>query len=199
MTKPAKEIKPLDVYPATAERWPDLEALFGHNGAFAGCWCMFWRLNRSEFKTLQSEGRKAAMREMTLKDQAPGLLAYTDGKPVGWCSIGPREEFAALEASRVLKRVDDAPVWSIVCFFVAKAYRGQRVMADLLKAALGYAQEHGANIVEGYPLDLESPKLAGQRLKSFTGYMGIASIFREAGFVEVGRASETQLIMRCVL
>lgn len=100
------------VHPVTADRWPDLEALFGPQGAYSGCWCMHWRLMRPQFKELGEEGRKAALRHLTHTDPAPGVLAYQDGAPVGWCSIGPREAFAALEASRTLKRVDDQPVWS---------------------------------------------------------------------------------------
>jgi GNAT superfamily N-acetyltransferase len=186
----------IEVLPATAERWPNLEALFGPKGASSGCWCTFWRLKRSTFNALDGEGHKAVLRELTLQGQVPGVLAYVAGKAVGWCSLGPRSDYAALEASRMLKRLDDQPVWSIVCFFVAKGYRRQGVMAALLRGAVAYAREQGASVVEGYPLDLQSPRLAGQKLSGCGGYMGIAATFREAGFVEAGRASETRLIMR---
>lgn len=186
----------LEIHSATAERWPDLETLFGEKGAYAGCWCMFWRLPRADFKKMKGEGTKAVLKEMTCKNEIPGLLAYVDGQPAGWCAVGPREDFAAIEASRVLKRVDDQPVWSVVCFFMGKPYRKQGLMTALLQGAMEYAREHGATMLEGYPLDMQSPPLAGQKLSTFGGYMGIASIYRAAGFVEVGRASETQLIMR---
>jgi GNAT superfamily N-acetyltransferase len=188
--------KPITIYPATAERWPDLEALFGQHGAYADCWCMFWRLSRSDFKRMKGAGTQAALREMTLNNAVPGLLAYDEDKAVGWCSVGPRQHFLALENSRILKRLDDLPVWSIVCFFVAKSHRGKGIMNALLRGAVQYAREHNAKIVEGYPIDLQSLKLAGQKLTGCRGYMGIASVFRDAGFIEVGRASETQLIMR---
>jgi GNAT superfamily N-acetyltransferase len=157
---------------------------------------MFWRLERAEFKKLRGEGTRAVLKEMTDRNEVPGLLAYVDGKLAGWCSIGPRESYRALEKSRILKRVDDAPVWSIVCFFVDKAFRKQGVMYGLLHGAITYASAKGAKIVEGYPIDTQSPKLAGRKLTGCGGYMGIAAAFREAGFVEAGRASETQLIMR---
>src|SRR5690606_24036668 len=102
----------------------------------------------------------------------------------------------ALENSRILKRVDDQPVWSIVCFFVDKSARKQGLMTEMIKGAVNYAQKKGAKIIEGYPIDMQSEKLAGQKLNSYAGYMGIASAYREAGFVEAGRASETQIIMR---
>jgi hypothetical protein len=196
MAKAQRKTSKLDVYPATAERWHDLERLFGPKGAYAGCWCMFWRLERSDFKQLKGEGTKAVLKDLTCHDQVPGVLAYADGQPVGWCSIGPRQTYTALENSRILKRLDDQPVWSVVCFFVDKAHRQHGAMLDLLRGAVKYAKSQGAQVVEGYPIDMQTPKLAGQKLSSYAGYMGIASVFRALGFVEAGRASETQLIMR---
>lgn len=188
-----------EVLSATSERWPDLEALFGKSGGHGGCWCMFWRLKRAQFNGLGTEGRKAALRDLACAGPVPGLLAYAGGQCVGWCCVGPREEFTALENSRILKRVDDQPVWSIVCFFVARGARRQGVLRALLQGALCYAQGQGARIVEGYPLDMQTPKLWGQNLTGYSGFMGIASAYRDAGFAEVGRASETQLIMRKAL
>lgn len=194
MSKSKIEIKPL-----TTERWNDATSLFGERGGYSGCWCMFWRLDRSDFKKLRGEGTKEILHQMTTKKQEPGLLAYIDGKPAGWCSVGPRENYLALENSRILKRVDDEPVWSIVCFFVDKSARKQGLMYALVRSAVTYAKKRGAKVVEGYPIDMQSDKLAGQKLNSYAGYMGVASAYREAGFVEAGRASETQLIMRYVI
>jgi len=182
--------------PLTKDRWDDLLALFGERGASNGCWCMFWRLPRRDFGELRSAGRKEILHRMTMKDEVAGLLAYEEGKPVGWCSIGPREDYLALENSRLLKRLDAKPVWSIVCFFMDKPARGQGLMYEMIRGAVAYAKRQGARIVEAYPTDMESPKLAGKRLTSDGGYMGIASAFRKAGFREVARASETKLIMR---
>jgi GNAT superfamily N-acetyltransferase len=160
---------------------------------------MYWRLERADFKALQGNGTKAVLKEMTCQNKIPGLLAYVEGQPVGWCSLGPRQEYLALENSRILKRIDDAQVWSIVCFYIARSYRKTGIMQAMLQAAVEYARQQGAGIVEGYPVDLLSPQLVGKKLKSFFGYMGIASVFRKVGFVEVGRASDTQLIMRYTL
>lgn len=197
MTPPKTQARSsINVHPATAERWPDLETLFGPNGAYAGCWCMNWRMERALFKRLKGDGTKASLEALTRGGDEPGLLAYIKNQPVGWCAIGPRESYAALENSRILKRVDDAPVWSIVCFYVSRPARRQGVMKALLGGAVRYAKRHGAQLVEAYPIDMQSSKLAGQTLNGYGGYMGVASIFREAGFAEVGRASETQLILR---
>lgn len=189
----------IEVHPITAESWSDLETLFGPGGAYAGCWCMFWRLERSQFKRDKGEGNKHTLQHLVYADTPPGLLAYVNGQPAAWCSIGPRQEYVALENSRILKRIDDQPVWSIVCFFVAKPFRHQGLMAQLVAAAVQYARQQGATTIEAYPIDMATPQLTGQKLNSYAGYMGIASAFRAAGFIEVGKASETQLIMRYII
>jgi GNAT superfamily N-acetyltransferase len=186
----------IEVSPATAERWNELESLFGVRGASEDCWCMFWRLRRKDFNQLNGEERKSLLRERTLDNRIPGLLAYVDGQVAGWCSIAPREQYQALEYSRSLKRIDKKPVWSIVCFYINKTYRFHGLMEALIRGAIDYARQHEAKIVEAYPIDMQSLKLSGHKLTGDRGYMGIASIFRKAGFVDIGRASETQLIMR---
>ncbi len=187
---------PVSIFPVTSDRWPDLEALFGPKGAYAGCWCMFWRLDKAQYKQAGREGRREGLKALALQGRVPGLLAYVDGQPAGWVSLGPRQDYPFLEASRLLKRVDDLPVWAIVCFFIARPYRKQGLMLALLQGALAYACQQGAVALEGYPTDLQSPRLAGQPLRGCTGYMGIASAYREAGFIQVGQVSETQLVMR---
>ncbi|NMC78222.1 MAG: GNAT family N-acetyltransferase [Chloroflexi bacterium] len=181
----------VQIYPLTPERWPDLEALFGKRGASGGCWCMWWRLPRSEFRRLTGEGNKEALKSIVDRGEVPGLLAYHDGQAVGWVSLAPRAAFPLLERSRVLKRVDEQAVWSVVCFFVARPYRRQGMSVQLLQAAVAHARRNGAEIVEGYPVEPKS----GSYPDAFA-YTGAADAFRTAGFVEVLRRSETRPIMR---
>ena len=187
-------VSKLDFYPVTPERWKDFETLFGERGACGGCWCMWWRLKRSEFEKQKGAGNKRAMKKIITSGEVPGLLAYANGHPIAWCSVAPREVFSALERSRILKRVDDNPVWSVVCFFVAKPYRRKGLTVEFLKAAVQYAKDQGAKIVEGYPVE---PK-KGITADVFA-YTGLASAFRKAGFEEVARRSETRPIMRYFL
>ncbi|UCE20093.1 MAG: GNAT family N-acetyltransferase [Gemmatimonadota bacterium] len=184
-------ISDLRYHPVTPEQWKDFEALFGERGACGGCWCMWWRLKRSDFEDQKGDGNKRAMRKIIKAGEIPGLLAYKDGQPIAWCSVAPREEFSVLERSRILKRVDDKPVWSIVCFFVAKPFRRSGVTVKILEAAVQYAKEQGAKIVEGYPVEPRQEKTA-----DVFAYTGLASAFRKAGFKEVARRSETRPIMR---
>lgn len=180
--------------PVTADRWDDFEKLFGPRGAVGGCWCMWWRLTRSEFDRQRGEGNRKAMKSIVLSGEVPGILAYAGEDPIGWCSIAPRLTFPVLARSPVLKPVDDQPVWSVVCFYIARAYRRQGVSLALLTAALDYARSQGAHIVEGYPI--EPKKVGAPDIYAFTG---MATTFRQAGFVEVARRSEHRPIMRYYL
>ncbi|HXH82541.1 MAG TPA: GNAT family N-acetyltransferase [Candidatus Tectomicrobia bacterium] len=186
-------IDALDVRPLTPDRWQDLETLFGPRGASDGCWCMWWRQTRAEFEEKKGEENKRAFRGIVASGQIPGLLAYVDGRPAGWCAVQPRDAYARLDRSRTLKRVDEQPVWSVVCFFVAKAYRRRGLTTALLEAAVRYAVAHGARIVEGYPVD---PGEGGT--PDPWAYTGLVSAFRNAGFVEVARHSPGRPIMRYV-
>lgn len=184
----------LSFHPLTPERWTDFETLFGPNGAYGGCWCMFWRITRSQFSEDQGPGNKSAMRELVESGVVPGILAYRASEPVGWCSIAPRTDFGSLERSPVLRRIDDKPVWSIVCFYVAPGQRGQGVARALIHAAVDYAHDRGAEIVESYPVVARK-----KRLPPVSSYMGTPSLFEEEGFVAVDQPSETRRIMRSTI
>jgi GNAT superfamily N-acetyltransferase len=184
----------LKFYPLTSKRWKDLEKLFGPRGACGGCWCMWWRLKRSQFQKQQGEGNKKALKRIVNSGEIPGILAYAGGEPIAWCSVAPREAYPVLENSRILKLVDDKPVWSIVCFFVAKGCRRKGVSKQLIMAAIDYVKKQGGKIVEGYPVE---PKKS--QIPDLFAYHGLASTFRKAGFVEVLRRSETRPLMRYLI
>lgn len=181
----------LDFQPVTPERWNDLETLFGPRGAIGGCWCMWWRIKRADFEKQQGDGNHEAMCSIIESGKVPGILAYSNGEAVAWCSVAPREDYPVLDRSPTLKRVDDQPVWSIVCFFVAKAYRHQGLSSEILKGAMEYASQHGARIIEGYPIE---PKK--DRAPDIYIFTGMASTFKKLGFQEVARRSASRPIMR---
>ena len=180
--------------PLTPERWQDFEQLFGERGACGGCWCMWWRLKRSDFDKQKGDGNKKAMKALVNSGKIPGIIAYQESEPIGWCSVGPRENFSALERSRILKPVDQQPVWSIVCFFVNKNFRNRGFSIRLINATKEFVQHNGGKILEAYPVE---PK-KGRTADVFV-YTGLASAFRKAGFTEVARRSETRPIMRFYL
>lgn len=180
----------IQFHPATPDRWHDIEWLFGERGACAGCWCMWWRLSRSEWSRNKGNRNRKALRNLVCSGAEPGVVAYADGKPAGWCAIAPRQEYPSLERSRILKPVDEQRVWSVTCFFVSRHFRRKGLSGQLLKAAVDFARDKGAHIVEGYPHDQTH---ATADVFVFTG---LASAFRKAGFKEVARRSKTRPIMR---
>jgi len=177
--------------PLTPSRWRDLEALFGLRGACGGCWCMWWRLERARFNRQRGAGNKRALKRIVKNGPPPGLLAYAGKQPVGWCALGPRPSYSALERSRTLKPVDEKPAWSVVCFFVTKPFRGRGLSVKLLRAAADYARRKGARILEGYPVDTRKGRWADPFV-----YTGTVSVFRRAGFREVARRSATRPLVR---
>lgn len=180
--------------PVTPDRWPDMETLFGPRGACAGCWCMWWRHTRAEHEAMKGEQNRQAMQAIVESGEVPGILAYVDGKPCGWCSIAPREAFPSLDRSRTLKRVDDTPVWSITCLFVAKEHRRKGLMLRLIDAAVSHARERGVTAVEAYPVVPKSDDMP-----PVFAWTGVASAFERCGFGEVARRSPTRPIMRKTL
>jgi len=180
----------LEFHPLTPRRWADFETLFGERGACGGCWCMWWRIPRSQYEKQKGAKNRQAMKELVDGGDAPGIIAYQDGQPVAWCSVAPRESFSRLERSRILKPVDEKAVWSVVCFFVAKEHRRNGLSVKLLKAAIDFVRERGGHIVEGYPVEPVK-----KQADAFV-WSGLASAFVKAGFKEVERRSETRPIMR---
>jgi GNAT superfamily N-acetyltransferase len=182
---------PFTYLPLTIERWDDFEHLLGPHGAVGGCWCMWFRLKRKEFEEQKGDGNRQSMRTLVDMGTVPGIIAYKGMQPAGWCSVAPREDFPLLSRSPILKPVDEKSVWSIVCFFISKSYRKQGLMNALLLAAVDYAAQQGASIVEGYPVDPKQGKTP-----DVFAYTGVATAFIKAGFSEVARRSPTRPIMR---
>jgi GNAT superfamily N-acetyltransferase len=180
--------------PLTPERWPDLEQLFGERGACGGCWCMAWRLSRTEFEKKKGAANKRALKRLVESGEPPGVIAYVEGRPAGWCAIAPRKEYPALERSRILAPVDDQPVWSISCFFVAKEFRQKGITVPLLEAAIKFARSRGARTIEGYPHDLGKSKLPAPFV-----WTGLLPSFARAGFTEVARRTPKRPIVRRML
>ncbi len=192
MEKKARTAKRVvGIRPLTPGRWADLERLFGARGACGGCWCMSWRLTRRAFEQGKGEPNRRAFKRLVTRGAAHGLLAYRGTEPVGWCSFGPRSDFPRLAGSRVLKPLDDQPVWSVTCFFIARPERRRGLTTWLLSAAADYAARRGARILEGYPLDLRA-----QTLPDVFAWTGLLKGFERAGFKESARRSKTRPIVR---
>jgi len=185
----------IDIEPLTPARWDDLVELFGRPGASIArtCYCMAYR--RSGKHELppgltHSQANKRELKALVDRGVVPGLIGYREGRPIAWISLGPREDYARLARSSVMKPVDDKPVWSIVCFFVDATARHQGVADAMLAGALAWARTNGVTLLESYPCDV-----AGKS-RDDSLWFGSAAMFDRAGFVEVARRKPTRPVMR---
>ena len=176
--------------PVTRERWADLVELFDRP-VVRTCFCMYYRKVGSG--TGRGDVNRPALKRLVDRGEVPGLIGYRDGVPVGWVSLGPREDYAKLQRSPIMKPVDDRPVWSIVCFFVEEGSRGQGIADRLLRAAVDYARSKGARMLEAYPVD------KGERSDPDTMFFGAKSMYDRAGFEEVARRKPTRPVVRRTL
>ena len=181
----------LSVRALTEENWDDVETLFHAKGCSVAkwCWCVHYRFA----KAAMPKDRKAALKKLAKGEPPPGLIAYRGKVPVGWVSLGPRAVFAKLETSRVMKAVDETPVWSVICFVVPAAERGQGVARALLDGAIAYARKQKVKVLEAYPIDKAEASVP------MSMWFGAASMFERAGFVEVARRKPTRPMMRLAL
>jgi GNAT superfamily N-acetyltransferase len=204
LTGPIVEAVSVQVQPATADRWSDVVAVFGRRGEDPSwCWCQLF-LRPKPPKPLPSQippdNRGALYQEITDAVVPPGLIAYADGRPVGWTRVGPRHAFPGIRGNRALAKVlsgDDAGVWWVTCFAVDGQHRRSGIGGALLQAAVAFARDHGATAVEGHPVDaaaLTAAHVAGSAL-----YTGTMAMFTAAGFAEVGRTYPTRPVMRLSL
>ncbi|SDN63883.1 N-acetyltransferase [Polaromonas sp. JS666] len=186
----------LTVSPLTPERWPDLETLFNAKGCSVarGCWCMFYRRSGARGPlpagTTAAQANRAELKKLTRGDTPPGLIGYRGKLPVGWVSLGPREDYAKLQRSPVMKPVDDKPVWSIICFVVPSEHRGQGVARALLDGAIAYAKKQGVTLLEAYPVDKPG------RAQDDAMWFGAKSMYDDAGFEEVARRKPQRPVVR---
>lgn len=189
------ERAPITVVPATADRWADVQTLLGGDGD-RGCWCQYWRQSAGDYARLGPGGGRGALHAQLDDPIAPGVIAYVDGEPAGWCGFGPRSRMERLVRSRTIPVIDDVPVWSVVCFKVRVGYRRRGVARALLEGAIDYAREHGAPALEAYPIDP-----AGKRLDVAFSYVGFVPMFQAAGFEQIVEtdarsASRPRILMR---
>lgn len=185
----------LEIAAATADRWADLETLFGERGAYSGCWCMWWRVTASTFDREAGAGNRRALAGIVRRGDVPGLLAYRAGRPVGWVAIAPLGDYGRILRSPTLKPEPGEPIegtWAVTCFYVDRDARGDGLSAALLEAAVEHAAARGARTVEGYPV----VTISGQHRRPVDVFTGTLDLFLRAGFTEVRRRSPTRAVVR---
>ena len=167
----------MEILPVSPAILPKLVALFAAGGDPKWCWCQYWRKPGSNWSNTTPADNRADLERLAATDPAPGLVALVDDDAVGWVGLGPREDFPRLARSRTLPQLPGDGVWVVNCFVVARGSRRSGVAGALLEAAVGYARDHGATILEGYPVQTE-----GARIPSASAYTGTAGMFERSGF-----------------
>ncbi|MCY9787192.1 GNAT family N-acetyltransferase [Nocardiopsis sp. EMB25] len=193
----------VSIEPATAERWTDLENLFGPTGAYGHCWCTFFRRRAKDHTASTSCERsqrgvdnKEELRRLTLEGRVPGLIAYDGDGPCGWVSVAPREDYIRLSRSRSLRPADpgEPGVWALVCFWLPPRRRRRGLGSRLLDGAIEYARASGARVLEAYPVDT-----VGGRAPSAEVYTGTVEMFQRAGFSLAPHHASERVVARLAL
>lgn len=169
-----------ETHPVTPARFEDFADVINANRRDKHCWCLSHRLRAPEIEELGGGDRQEAMHRLTERENPPGVITYRDGVPVGWCSIGPRAEIPLLADSKLMRPVDEVPVWSIICVVVRPGHRRQGVTARMLEGAVAYAASRGAPAVEAHPVDPEG------RMDLTMAFVGTRMMFENAGFRLMG-------------
>ena len=168
-----------EVLPATVDRFDDFTTVVNRTRRANACWCLSPRLTIGDIETLGEGSREQAMRRLCERPIPPGVVAYRDGVPVGWCNVGPRSEMSRLVRSRTIPTLDDVPVWSVVCLVVRPGFRRQGVTGHLLDGVVEHARQHAAPMLEAYPVE---PK---GRMDVTMAFVGTVPMFERAGFHKV--------------
>lgn len=138
----------------------------------------------------QSMRSRQDLKMLASQDPPPGLIGYEGSTPVGWVSLGPREDYAKLQKSTVMKPVDEQSVWSIICFVVPSEFRKQGVAKQLLAGAIEYAGRRGVRLLEAYPVDTAvTPEVESL-------WFGTKTMYDEVGFEEVARRKAGRPVLR---
>jgi ribosomal protein S18 acetylase RimI-like enzyme len=171
----------LRIVPLTPDRFDDLGELFA-TGDPRWCWCMYFRARGQTWANASPRDNRDTLRGLTELagkggGETPGLVAYAGKQVAGWVSLGPREDYERLAYAKLLRRVDERPVWSIVCFVVGRQHRRRGVASALLDAAIAHARERAATTLEAYPLHESRGKVS-----SSAAYVGTQGMFERAGF-----------------
>lgn len=178
--------------PLSKNNWDEFVTLFGERGACGNCWCQAYRLPKTEFDAgKKNDGNKMKMKDLVWNNRPTGILAFYEGKAIAWCALAPREDFIRLERSRVHKRIDNKPVWSIICFFIKKKFRMMGVSSIMLKAVIEHARRNNISVLEAYPLIPTSGKLPDA-----FAWIGLYTTFKKAGFRIADHSSKNRPLVR---
>lgn len=177
-----KNVKELKFCPLDKTTWNDFEQLFESKGILKNCWCMVWRMTKEERKNNTGKFRKRFLKQRVDDGIPVGLLVYDNEEVVGWCSIAPKKTHnSGLGGDTTLEKV-----WSLTCFFIHSDYRKQGLNHLFILEAKKYAAKKGAQYIEAYPVEKDSPSYR---------HMGFVETFEKEGFLHTGKTGKRRRVM----
>ncbi|TMG29464.1 MAG: GNAT family N-acetyltransferase [Chloroflexi bacterium] len=192
------EIGEIDVRDVTPERVADYLDFFDHSAfrdfpAWQSCYCMETHRDHTDEEWSERTGvdNRTDMQAMIRDGRVTALLAYVDGKPVGWCNYGETTRLSGVMMKLKLDAAEHSGVGSIACFVIAAPYRGHGVATKLLDAALERLKARGLRAVEAYPRRQEDSSAQAN-------YRGSLRMYENAGF-EPYRETERNFVVRKTL
>jgi GNAT superfamily N-acetyltransferase len=176
------------IRPLTAARVDDVKTVTRGTWGSA-CWDLFPRYSTAQQRqlgitvggpaTAEAKRRAALAKLARRRKNSAGLVAYRDGEPIGFISLGPRHDFSRIANSRATPPVDDVAAWVIPCITVRRGHRGQGVALAMIDAAVDYAGKRGAPAVEAHP------RVGARRVHDDLAFFGTKAMFEKAGFTQV--------------
>lgn len=161
----------------TSKNLNDLEALFSTSEECKECWCMNHRCTPAACPT-GVDAASEFSKKLKLKE-INGLIAYLDGKPVGWCAIDKTStqighDFVLENPSEVSDQS-----WMIHCLYIHPDARGQGISKNLIKNAVEMARSNGATEVLAFPIPEKNTSNFPKNLAEFSGRF---STYKSFGF-----------------
>lgn len=171
---------------ATVERWDDVQQSLTGGGDGASCQCIWPVVRNKDWQATNLDQRRQMFHDEVVEGPPPGIVAYVDGEAAGWIRVGPRTRQLRLVNTRAIvaatsEPLDDDRVWAVSCFVVRREHRGKGVNAPLLDAAVEYAADSGARVLEAYPI-----ATGGEKAHSNDLFHGVFTTFLAAGFRHTG-------------
>lgn len=188
----------IEVRPASADTWPDVERVMRTPGDPEKCWCLIFRVPREDWDGRPVELNRDDMRALVEAGRRPGLVAYDDGEPVGWCSVAPLADYVRLASSPYIAEArpdgdDPTGRWAVTCFVAVPSARGAGLVETMLAAAVEHARSNGATGLEAIPLDVAN----AEHVTADELYGGTLSAFEQAGFERLAQLGpERVLVLR---
>ena len=170
--------------------WSGLETLFEARGGPSHCWCMVWRTVSANLRRTKGAERrrvmKCALLDMVNQGLETGIVARVDDCPAGWVSVAPLAPLRPMHG-KVEPPEPGLNPWAIVCFYIARRFRGRGLMPRLMNEAICHARARGALVIEAFPVARDAPSYR---------FMGYVDMFENAGFRNMGMAGSRRHVMR---